>query len=62
MSVNDALNVLIDLLSNATDQADRLKIATMAAWRCRRLALTFAGGTQALPTIAGACVLTGYQQ
>jgi hypothetical protein len=49
MSVNDALSVFVDLLGNATDEADKLKIATTGFGRGGAdLALTFAGGGQAM--------------
>lgn len=49
MSVNEALSVFVGLLGNATDEADKLKIATLGFGRGGAdLALTFAGGTQAL--------------
>jgi hypothetical protein len=49
MSVNDALKVFVDLLGNASDEADKLKIATIGLGRGGAdLALTFAGGSQGL--------------
>lgn len=48
MSVNEALEVFVDLLGNASDQADRLKIAAIGGGKAAAdWALTFAGGSQA---------------
>jgi hypothetical protein len=49
MDVNEALRVFVDLLGNATDETDKLKIATIGFGRGGAdLALTFAGGKQAM--------------
>jgi hypothetical protein len=53
MDVNEALRVFVDILANARDATDRLKFSTLGFGKGGAdLALTFAGGTDAMRAFA----------